>query len=123
MMVVTAGGAAGAVLRQIVSLSVARRLGHGALGTFAVNLSGCFLIGLAGGAVIEAGAQGATWLLLVTGVLGSYTTVSSFSVQTLALLREGRAGAALVNVAGSTLLCLSATATGFALSFSFGALP
>jgi CrcB protein len=48
-------------------------------------------------------------------VLGSYTTVSSFSLQTLMLARSGRSLAALANVLGSLLLCLGAAAGGFAL--------
>jgi CrcB protein len=53
-----------------------------------------------------------TWLLLVTGVLGSYTTVSSFSLQTLALARAGESGRAVLNVIASFGLCLSAALAG-----------
>ena len=54
------------------------------------------------------------WLLLATGFLGSYTTVSSFALQTLALARDGESRAALGNVALSVGLCLGAVALGFA---------
>jgi CrcB protein len=125
MMLVGAGGAAGAVLRYLVSAWSGRLLRHDALGIFVVNLSGCLVIGVAGGMAVEAdgrlGADGAAWLLLVTGLIGSYTTVSSFSLQTLAMLRTRRTGLALVNIAGSLLFCLSATVTGFAIGYGLGA--
>lgn len=125
MVLVGTGGAAGAVLRHLISTAVGRKLGHGALGTFAVNLSGCLIIGLAGGLAVGAdgrlSADGAAWLLLVTGLLGGYTTVSSFSLQTLAMLRAGKGGMALANIGASLLFCLSATVTGFAITYSIGA--
>lgn len=125
IVLVGAGGGAGAVLRHFVSTWGARAFGHGAFGTFAVNLTGCFVIGIAAGLAVgpdgSLGTDGAAWLLLVTGVLGSYTTVSSFSLQTLVLLREGRINAAFANIGASLLLCLSATVTGFALAYGLGA--
>ncbi|WMT87629.1 CrcB family protein [Pelagibacterium sp. 26DY04] len=125
MVLVGIGGAGGAVLRHLVSTVVSRGFGHGAIGTFAVNLSGCLVIGLAGGLAVGADGrlspQGAAWLLLVTGLLGGYTTVSSFSLQTLTLLRAGKGGMALVNIGASLLFCLSATVTGFAVTYSLGA--
>jgi len=54
------------------------------------------------------------WLFAVTGFLGCYTTVSSFSLQTLALARDGEAALAIGNVVLSVLLCLGAVAGGFA---------
>lgn len=119
MVAVGAGGAVGAVLRHEVARRVTVRLGHGTFGIFAVNFTGSFLIGMMAGWLLPAGgatsSAGVPWLLLVTGVLGSYTTVSSFSLQTLTLLREGKAGAAILNIAATIVLCISATAAGFAL--------
>lgn len=60
------------------------------------------------------------WLLLVVGLCGGYTTVSSFSLQTLTLVREGHGGPALLNIGASLVLCLSAAAIGFALVHSLG---
>lgn len=125
MMLVGFGGAAGAGLRHLVSRWAGSRLYFGALGTFLVNLSGCLVIGLAGGLAVGADgrldADGAAWLLLVTGLIGSYTTVSSFSLQTLAMFKAGQGGMALLNIAASLLFCLSATVTGFAVTYSLGA--
>lgn len=127
ILLVGAGGAAGAVLRHFVSTWGARVFGHDTFGTFTVNLTGCFIIGIAAGLAVgpdrRLGTDGAAWLLLVTGLLGSYTTVSSFSLQTLVLLREGRANAAFANIGASLLFCLSATVTGFALAYGLGAMP
>jgi fluoride exporter len=53
------------------------------------------------------------WALLMVGVLGSYTTVSSFSYQTLALVRSGEPGRAGINVAASVTLCLGGAAAAY----------
>jgi fluoride exporter len=55
------------------------------------------------------------WLFAVTGFLGCYTTVSSFSLQTLALARDGEGGRAIGYVAISVALSIGAVAVGFAL--------
>lgn len=121
------GGGVGAVFRHIVSTIVAQKLGHGTFGILAVNVTGSLLIGLIGGFFLEPGVTGTpselVWLLAVVGVCGGYTTVSSFSLQTLTLLREGQGGPALLNIGASLVLCLSATAIGFALIYSMGAMP
>lgn len=84
-------------------------------GTMVVNVSGAFAIGLiaAVGATQDDFASLGLWHLLVIGFLGSYTTVSSFSLQTLALVREGEQWQAAGNVVLSLGLCLSAAALGF----------
>ena len=123
MLAVGVGGAVGAVLRHEVARRVAVRFEHGTFGIFTVNITGSFLIGMMAGWMLPAGgatsASSVLWLLLVTGILGSYTTVSSFSLQTLTLLREGKTGAALINITASMVLCISATAAGFALMVAF----
>lgn len=120
-LLVAAGGALGALLRHWVSRRVGLRLGHAAFGTLAVNISGAFVIGAT--AAIGYGTGTAPgdrwpWLLLVTGVLGSYTTVSSLSLQTLELAHGGKAGAALGNIGASLVLGLAAAALGFAGTFA-----
>lgn len=127
LILVGLGGGIGAAVRHFVSTIVARKLGHGTFGIFAVNVTGSLLAGFIAGFYLEPGVTGAAsgpiWLLLVVGLCGGYTTVSSFSLQTLTLLREGHGGPALVNVGASLVLCLSATAIGFVLSHSMGAMP
>ncbi|MES1158928.1 MAG: CrcB family protein, partial [Terricaulis silvestris] len=80
-----------------------------------VNLTGCFAIGLAGAALSPAPSD--AWLFIVTGVLGSYTTVSSFSLQSVALLQRSPARAALY-VGASALGCIGACALGYFIAGS-----
>lgn len=114
------GGALGAVLRHEVARRVSIRFGDSLFGIFAVNVTGSFVIGIMAAMMLSSGepphAPALAWLLIVTGVLGSYTTVSSFSLQTLALLRKGKARAAIINVGASVLTCIGATAMGFSLT-------
>lgn len=115
---VALGSAGGGMLRFLVSGVIARAFGETfPWGTLVVNATGAIAIG-AVAAAVEAGTVPAfwphAWSLTVTGVLGSYTTVSSFSLQTLALLREGSLRRAAGNVIGSLVLCLAGAALGFA---------
>ena len=112
---VAAGSAAGGMARFLVSGVVARTAGEMfPWGTMVVNVSGAFAIGLIA-ALAEhhlVFVQPEAWALAVTGFLGSYTTVSSFSLQTLALARSGYRKRAAANVGLSLLLCLTAAALG-----------
>lgn len=101
------GGGLGAMLRYGAALLVAARgtgLGPEAAAfpwaTLAVNLVGSFLIGVLAG--LLAGRETAR-LVLVTGLLGGFTTFSAFSLDTLTLLGSGRAGFALGYVAASVV--------------------
>lgn len=120
VLLVALGGALGAVARYGVGLAAARAAPAVPLGTWAVNLAGCFLVGLAGPRLLAPGAE-AGRLLLVVGFLGAFTTFSAFSAETLALLRAGRVGMAALNVAGSVALGLLLTAAGWRLARAPGA--
>lgn len=114
---VVLGSAFGGTARYWLSGVVGRRAGETfPWGTMAVNVSGAFAIGIV--AALAAGGGWAAshhaWRLAVIGFLGSYTTVSSFSLQTLALARDGEWWQAAANIALSVVLCLSATAVGLA---------
>ena len=61
------------------------------------------------------------WLTLATGFVGSYTTVSSFSLQSLNLVRIGEWLNAATNIVASVVLCLGGAAAGYALASVFGA--
>ncbi|WP_237560833.1 fluoride efflux transporter CrcB [Elioraea sp. Yellowstone] len=111
---VALGSTVGGALRFLVSGLVARTVGETfPWGTLVVNATGALAIGVAA-AAFPPGTSPDAWALLVTGVLGSYTTVSSFSLQTLALLREGSLVSVAGNVIGSLVLCLGGAAIGFA---------
>lgn len=114
---VAAGSALGGLARFLVSGLVARAVGETfPWGTMVVNVTGAFAIGVL---AVMARHQGllslpAAWPVAVTGFLGSYTTVSSFSLQTLALAREGEWLRAAGNIVLSLACCLGAAALGMA---------
>lgn len=86
-------------------------------GTLAVNVLGCFAIGLLGGLADTRGALTATGrLFLLIGVLGGFTTFSTFGYETLALLREQAVARAALNVALQLALGLTAAWAGLATS-------
>ena len=125
VLAVAIGGALGGALRFWVSGVVARRFGERfPWGTLVVNVSGAALIGAIAGLVLAPGShsigQPTVWALLVVGILGSYTTVSSFSLQTLILLRSGEPGRAAANVAASVSLCPAAAAAALVLVIWMG---
>ena len=122
---VVIGSIAGGIARYFVSGVVARRFGETfPWGTMTVNVTGAFLIGIFGALANNDASLLASpnpWLFAVTGFLGCYTTVSSFSLQTLNLVRDGESRRAIGNVFFSVVLCLSAVASGFALTEWLGA--
>jgi len=118
VLAVVLGGAVGGIARFWISGVVARRYGEKfPWGTLVVNVSGATLIGVIAGLLLARESQSivepAVWAVLVIGVLGSYTTVSSFSLQTLTLLRSGEQGRAAANVVASVSLCPGAAAAAF----------
>jgi fluoride exporter len=117
---VALGGALGSVARYACSTGAARWLGAGfPYGTLFVNLAGSFAIGVLAALVAPDGrpllGTDARAFLLV-GVLGGFTTFSSFSLETLELARGGALGAAVANVALSLVLCLFGAWLGFAVA-------
>jgi CrcB protein len=89
-------GGLGAVLRFVVDGAVLRRLATGLpLGTWVVNLSGAFVLGVLDGLVLPHDAA----LVVGTGVIGSYTTFSTWMLETQRLGEERRSGAAALNLA------------------------
>lgn len=111
------GGALGSVSRYwiaIWALPVSRNLPWGTIG---INVAGSFLIGFFGTLTLEGGRHPAPeWarLFVMVGICGGFTTFSSFSLQTLDLLRADAWSRALLNVALSVLLCLAAVGAGHA---------
>ncbi|KRQ05550.1 fluoride efflux transporter CrcB [Bradyrhizobium manausense] len=121
---IVAGSVLGGCARYFVSGVIARRLGETfPWGTMTINVTGAFLIGMFGALATHPSSAFATpnpWLFAVTGFLGCYTTVSSFSLQTLTLARNGEPAHALGNVVFSVGLCLAAVSCGFLLADGFG---
>ncbi|MFO7762741.1 MAG: fluoride efflux transporter CrcB [Wenzhouxiangellaceae bacterium] len=115
-LVAVAGGCAiGAVARFEISRRIVERFGDAfPWGTLWVNLSGCLLAGIA--LALLDSAQASTWgLLLTVGLLGGYTTVSSFSLETLLLFQRGHSTGALAYIAASVFGCIAMTGAGFGL--------
>ncbi len=107
---ISLGGAAGSALRYFLAGLVGRWFEHAFLGTMFVNVSGSLVIGF----VAALGPIKLWEQLLMIGLCGGYTTFSSFSLQTLQLIHEGRWTVAFSNIAGSVLLCLIAVWLGHA---------
>ncbi|HEX3887621.1 MAG TPA: fluoride efflux transporter CrcB [Phenylobacterium sp.] len=111
------GGALGSVARYACSSLAAHAVGETfPWGTLAVNVAGSFLIGIF---ATLTGPDG-RWILppdarlfVTIGVCGGYTTFSSFSLQTLNLVRTGELAAAFGNIVGSVALCLIGVWAGY----------
>ena len=118
LLLVCLGGAFGSGARYLVALALARPPAlNFPWATFAVNVVGCFclqlLVGLvAGGARLSDELR----LMLATGVLGGFTTYSSFNTETLGLWRAGAPRLALVYLVATLLVCLAAGLAGAALA-------
>lgn len=107
------GGGAGAILRYLTGLGVIRLLGHGPfpLAILTVNVVGSFLMGVF---VVAAAQRGLTYLspLVMTGLLGGFTTFSAFSLETVTLLERGQVGQAGLYVSLSVILSVGGLAVG-----------
>jgi len=111
---VATGGALGAVARYLTGVATLRLAGPGfPWGTLAVNIAGSFLMGVL---VVWLAAKGGNRFspLLMTGLLGGFTTFSAFSLDALTLWERGNAQMALIYVTASVILSLMAIAGGLA---------
>lgn len=116
LLLVLAGGALGSAGRYLIGVWMADRFGPGfPWATLAVNVTGSFLIGLLATLADEAGSLGPqARVFLVVGVLGGYTTFSSFSLETLRLAEQDSLARAAVNVLASIVLAFGAALLGIA---------
>ena len=99
---VALGGALGSVLRFWLGCIVSDKAGAAFWGTLFVNIAGSFAIGVCAG--MRSGDFTRNFVMI--GLLGGFTTFSSFSLQTLELFQKGDTTLALTNVALSIVLCL-----------------
>lgn len=106
LLAVTAGGGIGSLVRYLVGTAIAQRFGgRFPLGTFVINVTGSFLIGLLMTLLTERYVPHPNWrLLLVVGFLGGYTTFSSFEYETFQSVRGGGHWLALGYVLSSVVL-------------------
>ena len=105
------GGGIGAATRYWMSGWVHERLGSAfPYGTLAVNIVGCFIIGLVMGSMQERFlAHPSLRVFLTIGILGGFTTFSSFSYETIAMLKDGEFAYASLNIVASLLCCIMGT--------------
>jgi CrcB protein len=114
------GGGAGSLARYLLSLGVGSLWdGSFPLGTFLINLSGCFLIGFLGGLSEKLAIEPDLRLLLQTGFLGGFTTFSSFGLETVQLARRGEGLMATGYALGSNVLGIALVVVGFFVSKAF----
>ncbi|MDQ2682683.1 MAG: fluoride efflux transporter CrcB [Chloroflexota bacterium] len=115
------GGGIGAMLRFGIGRAIPREGVHTfPTATFAVNLTGAFLIGLILGAIVERNVPHENWrLLLVVGLLGGYTTFSAFAWETISLIEANAWRTAALYVVGTNLAGLAACAAGLAIARLF----
>ncbi len=112
------GGGVGAVLRFALALWIDARVGvHFPWGTLAVNVAGCFGIGVVATLADEhALVSPALRLFLVTGLLGGFTTFSAFGMETWQLIEDGHALIALGNAMASVAAGVAAVVAGVAIT-------
>ena len=107
LLAVGSGGFVGAVMRHLLTKGVHHWLGHGfPYGTLAVNVVGSILLGFCIAGFRQLSLPSNLQLFLTTGMLGAFTTFSTFSIETLLMIQEGSLWKALANVAVNILLCL-----------------
>jgi CrcB protein len=116
-LLVALGGLLGSVARYWLSGVVQRASGGDfPLGTLAVNIVGSFVVGLVMALSLERGMMQANVRILLTiGLCGGFTTMSTFSYETVALLRDGEVMLALSNVATTVGSCVAAAWVGLAV--------
>ena len=116
ILIVGLGGFIGSILRYKLGSIVLHSFQNFRfpIGTFLVNIIGCFLIGIVGGCAEHSNIlQRNMILFLMTGVLGGFTTFSAFSYETLLLIKKGQMTIALAYVALSIFCGLMAVFAGF----------
>ena len=115
VLVVCVGGAIGSAFRYLVATWAAETFGPGfPRGTLIVNIVGSFLIAVIMEASLRTMSVSATLrLFLTTGIMGGFTTYSSFNYETTRLLEDGSIGLALLNLGLTVVGCLGAGFLGF----------
>lgn len=118
-LIVALGGAVGTIARYVVSLAAGSFSRDLPLATIGINVLGSFVIGFFGTLTLQHGRFPASEnlrLFVMMGFCGGFTTFSSFSLQTLDLLRGGAIWRAGLNVAISVVLCVLAVSAGHMLA-------
>lgn len=111
---IASGGAIGAVLRYIIALITHERVQSSfPWGTLIINLTGAFLIGFLGGLCEHYAVSHNIRIFLFIGILGAYTTFSTFCLENFNLFKSGQLAYALINIVVSNILGLFLVYVGF----------
>lgn len=111
-LIVFVSGGLGAVARYVLGGWVASLSPAFPWGTLTVNVLGSFLISMVMQVALAGGMSAEMRLALTTGLLGGFTTYSTFNYETLRAFEQGAWAAGLANVAATVLICLAAGAAG-----------
>lgn len=119
LLVIAIGGALGAVARYLLSSFVLRVSGAlFPLGTFVVNVVGCLVFGaIAGAATQRVQMTPAMRLFLLTGILGGFTTFSSYAFESFTLVRDGQMVWAGINIVGQVAAGLVGMWAGYVITY------
>lgn len=105
LLLVAAGGAIGAGARHLTAKAALVLLpATFPWGTYLINVAGCLVMGVVAGLASNGAMSPSTRLFVATGILGGYTTFSTFGLETQGLLSNGRMSAALAYVLGQVIL-------------------
>lgn len=117
LLLIALGGAVGTSLRYGIGIGMVRWLGRGfPFGTLAANILGSFLLGVVMESVGEREVVGVPWkLVLGTGVMGGFTTYSSFNLETIRLAEAGDFGKAGLYLSATLIACVVAGLGGIVL--------
>jgi CrcB protein len=119
LLLVGLGGGLGSMLRYLATRLVSGRMTcfPAIWGTFAVNFTGCLIIGVAMGL-----SERYAWFspqmrwFVATGICGGYTTFSAFAYENISMMRNGDYAVSLIYILASVVVCFSATFTGYAIA-------
>lgn len=109
ILLVGLGGAAGAMLRYLVTLLFTSMQWCSNIGTLLTNITGSLVMG-----ILVSACNQSPWLLMATvGICGGFTTFSTFSMQTVTLFQAGRYGVAVLYMTATAILCVAFCAIGW----------
>nr|WP_029004372.1 fluoride efflux transporter CrcB [Azorhizobium doebereinerae] len=121
------GAGFGGLMRHLVNITSVRLFGFLSFpwATMAINILGCFLMGVLTALFALRAGEGGLWtphmrMLLTTGVLGGFTTFSTFSLEFALLVERGDMGQAATYALGSLVLCLVGVFAGMGLIRALG---
>ncbi len=121
LLVIALGGAVGSVARYLLGRALSGSVQDFPIGTFAVNVAGCLLIGVLARVFMNHQSDAPLRAALMVGFCGGFTTFSTFTLETLGLMQGGEWGKAALYVVLSCLVCVAATMAGYAMARPFSA--